>query len=85
MSEKIEEGIKQQVGYGHGTTVGFSEDGLVFMTCDYKNEDGKPMQAIFTWDPKRATQIATSIVKAAESAKKMAGLKNVGSNSNGPH
>jgi len=66
------ENLQSKIGYGHGTTVGYSEDGVVFMTVDVKGPNGEPMQTMLQWPHDIALGVSASIAKAAEAAKKEA-------------
>ena len=46
-------------------TVGYTKDGLVFFSAMVETPDGRPMNVMFNWDPKRARQIADWILVAA--------------------
>ena len=62
--------IQEAVGYGFGTTVGYTNDGTVFVVSDNKDEDDKPMQTITEFSPERAEGLAKSLNKAAKDARK---------------
>ena len=62
--------IQQQVGYGFGTTVGYTNNGTVFVVNDNKDEDERPVQMISEFSPERAEDIAKSLTKAAKEARK---------------
>lgn len=61
--------LQEKIGYGHGTTTGYSTDGAVFMTIDVKGPKGEPMQTMLQWPWKTALEVAASIEKAAKMAK----------------
>ena len=46
--EGTTENLQKKIGYGHGTTVGYSVDGMVFMTIDVEGPDGAPMQTMLS-------------------------------------
>ena len=65
----IEE-IRKTIGYGFGTTVGYTNDGTVFVVSDHNDEDGRPMQSISEFAPSRARGLAKSLIQAAKDAEK---------------
>ena len=50
-------------------TVGYTKDGLVFFSAMVETPDGRPMNVMFNWEPKRARQIAEWISRAANEVK----------------
>ena len=62
--------VMDGVGYGNGTTTGFTTDGKVFLVIDTTAEDGRPMQTMVDFSPTRAEELATSIAEASRSARK---------------
>jgi hypothetical protein len=64
------EDIQKQIGFGFGTTIGYTNNGTVFVVSDNTDEDGKPMQTITEFTPKRAEEIAKSLKHAAKDARK---------------
>jgi len=75
MSAKVKK-IKEQIGYGFGTTIGYTEDGNVFIVSDTKGPEGRPMQSVMEVPPSRAREIAGSLVKAADTAEKQKDVAN---------
>ena len=75
MSAKVKK-IKDKISYGFGTTIGYSEEGTVFIVSDTKGPEGKPMQVVMEVPPERAREIANSLVKAAEIAEKQKDVAN---------
>lgn len=58
-----------KIGFGQGTTVGFTDDGFVFVVVDTKQkEDGRPTQTQLLFRPERARAFANSIEQAAMKA-----------------
>jgi len=75
MSAKVKK-IKEQVSYGFGTTIGYTEEGSVFIVSDTKGPEGQPMQVVMEVPPTRAREIANSLVKAADTAEKQKEVAN---------
>jgi len=46
-------------------TVGYTKDGMVFFSAIVETPDGRPMNVMFNWEPKRAMQIAGWLATAA--------------------
>lgn len=49
-------------------SVGYTNDGIVFVQAMIQGPDGQPGKIVFTWEPKQAMQIADWIASAAKSA-----------------
>lgn len=64
------EEIKKAVSYGFGTTIGYTNNGTVFVVSDTQDEDDQPMQTISEFTPERAEGLAKSLKKAAKDARK---------------
>ena len=58
----------KSTGYGHGRLAGFTDDGLVFVIYDAKNQDGEPMQLRETMTPKQALKLSRDLIEAAAKA-----------------
>jgi hypothetical protein len=50
--------------------IGYTKDGLVFLTATTELPDGKMAQVTFSWEPKRARQLAEQITFAAKQVDK---------------
>ena len=69
MNEEKEKALKREVGFGYGTTIGHTDDGMVFFVSDTKDPEGRPMNTFIDFTPERAEQIAATFIKAAEQAR----------------
>jgi len=49
-------------------TIGFTNDGLVFLTDTSTSPNGQPAQITLTWEPRTAMQVAELLQKAAKQA-----------------
>lgn len=45
--------IQESIGYGHGTTIGYTDNDTVFILTDTKDADGRPMQTLLEMNPER--------------------------------
>lgn len=59
-------GIQAKVGYGHGTTIGYTENGTVFILTDTQDPDGRPMQTLMELKPDRARYTIKCLQDALE-------------------
>jgi hypothetical protein len=50
-------------------TVGYTQDGEVFFSMIVQDPDGRPMNIMMIWEPKRAMQIADWLMTAAREVK----------------
>ena len=67
--------VEKKIGYGLGTTIGFTLEGTVFYVSDTKGPEGEPMQIFAEVSPARAEEIATALADAAVSARKSSAEK----------
>ena len=56
--------IQEQVGYGHGTTCGYTDLGTVFILTDTHDPEGRPMQTLIEMKPDRARAFIKSLEEA---------------------
>jgi len=62
MSQLNMEDLQEKIGYGHGMTFGYTDDGVVWMSADSKDPEGKPIQSVYSWNIDQATKISASIM-----------------------